>query len=125
MLMMRERILLKIVRCILFSTVASAATSPNDADHQIVQPSSPNPSPSNVSLVNSLRDEYDIMCNAGMGSNFNLSDCINSLTAFELGRQPVTFSQRPPSEGEIPLPFRWMGRKWFWLVDVVKKKHGK
>lgn len=113
MFMMRERNLLRIVGCILFNIVTSATTSLNDVDHQIVQPISPNPSSSNVSDVNSLRDEYDIVCNADMGSNFNLTDCVNSLGAFEIGRHLITFGQRPSSEGEIPLPFRWMGRKCF------------
>lgn len=105
------------------SIFAAAAVLPDDGDHRSTQLGLNDSS----SLDNTIpflngsallpgssilsANEYDIVCNPRMGSNFDLDDCLNSLREFEVGRTRVTFSERPPREGAIPLPFRWMGRE--------------
>ena len=123
--MMQEHSLQLIVWGLFISSIkfgATASLSDNGNDH-ITQPGSTDSSslditvpPLNASALSTANstataNEHDIVCNPGMGSNFDLNDCLASLQDFEIGRARMTFAKRPLREGTIPLPFRWMGRK--------------
>ena len=105
------------------SIYAAAAILPDNGNHRITQPGLADSSShdNTFPFLNGTAllpgsstlsaNEYDIVCNPGMGSNFDLDDCLLSLRDFEVGRARMTFAERPPRLGAIPLPFRWMGRK--------------